>query len=81
MGPIIKIIIGAILIIASIYYLVAGPAVSWLTGNRPYVDFLILLNGGIPILVFLIGLFVVWLELDELRIERELKAEEKKKKK
>lgn len=81
MGPVIKIIVGAILVIASIYYLVAGPALTWLTGNKPYVDLLILLNGGIPVLVFLIGLFIVWLELDELRIEKELKAEEKKKKK
>jgi len=28
----------------------------------------------------MIGLFVIWLELDEWRIEKELKAEEKKEK-
>ena len=38
----------------------------------------ILLQGSIPLFVMLIGLFVVWLELDELKIEKELKKEEVK---
>jgi len=77
-GALCKVIVGALLMIAGIYYLVGGPAFPWLTGNRPYIDLLIILNGGIPLLVFFLGLFVVWLELDEIRIEREIKAEEKK---
>jgi hypothetical protein len=35
----------------------------------------------LPPFLMLIGLFIVWLELDEWRIEKELKAEEKKRKK
>ncbi|MEM7821420.1 MAG: hypothetical protein QXX38_01215 [Candidatus Aenigmatarchaeota archaeon] len=75
MHPIGKIIVGAILMIGSVYYIFRGipgmfePALPAL---------IVVLNGAIPPFVFLIGLFIVWLELDELRIERELKQEEKK---
>ena len=37
--------------------------------------------GIIPTFVIVIGLFIIWLELDEWRIEKELKAEEEKEKK
>ncbi len=43
-------------------------------------NFIIVLTGVIPIFLILIGLFVVWLELDEMKMERELKAEEAKSK-
>ena len=43
-------------------------------------NFLIVLTGVIPIFLILVGLFVVWLELDEIKMERELKAEERKSK-
>ena len=36
------------------------------------------LQGIIPPFLIVIGLFIIWLELDEWRIERELKMEEKK---
>ena len=39
------------------------------------------LQGVIPPFLILLGVFIIWLELDEWRIERELKAEEKKAKK
>ena len=39
------------------------------------------LQGMIPPFLIVIGLFIIWLELDEWRIEKELKAEEKKAKK
>ena len=41
-------------------------------------SFLTVLAGVIPPFLILIGLFVVWLELDEIKAEKELKAEEKK---
>lgn len=44
-------------------------------------DFLVVLNGAIPPFIFLIGVFIVWLEIDELKLERELKKEEEKEKK
>jgi hypothetical protein len=39
------------------------------------------LQGTIPLFVLVVGLFIIWLELDEWRIEKELKEEEKKEKK
>jgi len=40
-----------------------------------WVAFKTVVLGIVPALVFIVGLFVVWLELDELRIESELKIE------
>ena len=63
----VKIIIGVILLIAGI---------AWTYQFRP--DFLSVLKGIVGPMVAILGLFVVWLELDELRIQRELALEEKK---
>jgi len=41
-------------------------------------NFITVLTGIIPIFLILVGLFIVWLELDEIKMGRELKAEEKK---
>lgn len=40
----------------------------------------IVLQGMVPPFFILVGIFIIWLELDEWKIERELKVEEKKKK-
>lgn len=41
----------------------------------------IVIQGIVPPILMLVGLFIIWLELDEWRIERELKPEEKKEEK
>lgn len=82
----IKVLIGLILIIIGLGLFadeVTGivssypgiPAILWLT------NFIIVLTGVIPIFLIVVGLFVVWLELDEIKTERELKKEEKEEKK
>ena len=75
-NPITKVIIGIVLIFGSVWWGYTGSAQyisrSWLT------DFIATANAIIPALVFLIGIFIVWLELDEIKIEAELKREEKK---
>jgi hypothetical protein len=68
MHPIGKLIIGIILVVGSIYYV-------W---NYAVLELITVLKGAIPVIVFLLGIFIVWLELDELKIERELAKEEKK---
>ena len=45
--------------------------INWLS------NFIIVLTGVIPILLILIGLFVVWLEVDELKVQKELRKSEK----
>ncbi len=44
-------------------------------------NFIIVLTGIIPIFLIVLGLFVLWLEVDELKAQKELAKEEKKKKK
>ena len=74
----ILILIGLGLFVDSVYPLMDIPVVSdidWL-GN-----FVILLTGFIPPFFIVIGLFVVWLEIDEIKAEKEIRAEEEKEKK
>jgi len=63
----VKIVIGVIL-------LIGGVAWTYFFLN----DFISVFKGVVGPIVAVIGLFVVWLELDELRIQRELEIEEKK---
>lgn len=65
MHPIAKIVIGVILIVGS----------AWVVYKYTLDEFWLIVKGIVPPLVFIVGLFIVWLEYDELRIERELKQE------
>jgi hypothetical protein len=88
MNPWLKIVFGLILLGAPLalyaYDLMTpGPIVEFKFFGRnvqlsPVRAFLTVIEGTIPPLIALIGLFIVWLELDELRIERELRQEEEK---
>jgi hypothetical protein len=75
LNPAVKIIIGLILIGASIYYIVKGVPGYFEPG---WPALLTVIKGLVPLAVLFLGIFIVWLEWDELRIERELKAEEEK---
>ena len=77
MDPAIKILIGIILIVGSI----AAVYTSRGTNYDLWESFKTVIMGIVPPFVFLVGVFIVWLELDELRIERELKTEKKKRRK
>lgn len=74
MHPIIKILFGAILLIGSVTYVYTNQYGAW-------SDFLTVVNGIVPPFVGLVGLFIIWLELDELKVEREIQASKKTKKK
>ena len=81
MHPGAKILIGLVLIVVGLGLFVdeispvVGLNIKWLT------NFIIVLTGFIPAFLIVIGLFIVWLEIDELKAERELRAEEEKEKK
>ena len=87
----VKVLIGLVLLVLPLVLYVydfvnPGPVVNFaLLGKtlelRPLNSLWLVLQGTVPPLMALIGLFVVWLELDEWRIEKELKAEEEKEKK
>ena len=70
MHPIIKIVIGIALMVITIW---------WIASNQfgALSDLKTVLNGVIPIAIFLIGLFIFWLELDEIKIEKEIKKEKR----
>ena len=65
MRPIVKIVIGAMLIVGS----------AWVVYKYTLDEFWLIVKGIVPPLVFIVGLFIVWLEYDKLKIERELKQE------
>jgi len=56
----------------------AGVNIPAIGNLHLWKSLVILLTGSIPPFFILIGLFIVWLELDELKIEKELKKEEEK---
>ena len=64
-----KLILGAILLIGGLY-------VIWQYTLR---ETWVMLQGIVPPLVVLLGAFIVWLEIDEMRIEKELSKASKKK--
>jgi hypothetical protein len=63
--PIAKMVIGAILVMGS----------AWVVYKYTLNEFWLIVKGIVPPLAFIAGLFIVWLEYDKLRIERELKKE------
>ncbi len=73
MHSIVKILFGAILLVGSISYIYTNQYGAW-------SDFLTVVNGMVPPFVGLIGLFVIWLELDEMKVEREIKTSSRKRK-
>ena len=78
----VKVILGLILVIIGLGLLANGVLFTINSiGTFWLKNFLVTLTGVIPPFLILIGLFVVWLELDEIKAEKELKAEEKKAKK
>ncbi|NCN38773.1 MAG: hypothetical protein COY38_03695 [Candidatus Aenigmarchaeota archaeon CG_4_10_14_0_8_um_filter_37_24] len=86
MGAMIKLLIGVVLLVVPLgmyaYEIMNGVGnginIPVIGTVKLWQSLVTLLVGSIPPLVMLIGLFVVWLELDEWRIEKELKKEEPK---
>lgn len=79
-----KIIIGLLLILIGLFLFLDSPEVGlWesLTNVDWLGNFIVVLTGFIPIMLILLGLFVVWLEADELKMENEIEEEPEKPKK
>ncbi len=80
MNTLLKLLIGVVLLVVPLgmyaYELMNG--LGGVFGLKLLQSLGILLQGSVPLFVMLIGLFVVWLELDELKMEKELKREEAK---
>jgi len=76
MHPIVKAFIGIIVTLAAVYYIFQG--IPFLGIGPALRDVIIVLNGGIPLMVAFLGLFIAWLYYDEWKIEKELQRELKK---
>jgi len=74
MKPKAKILIGVLLIIGGIYWYALGPL--GFTGVTNLQALVISVQGALGVIVFLVGLFVVWIESDEMQIQRELERQD-----
>ena len=79
MGAAVKIVIGLIIIAAGFGLFIDSPSLGvWnsLTGINWWNNFIITLTGVIPAILILAGIFVVWLEADELKFSKEFEEPE-----
>ncbi|MBU0898281.1 MAG: hypothetical protein KKB03_03435 [Nanoarchaeota archaeon] len=75
----IKVLVGLIMIVIGLGMFAdeIAPVIPYYQ-SRAITHFFIVFEGLIPIFLILIGLFVVWLEVDELKAQKELSREEAK---
>lgn len=78
MHPVLKIFLGLVFIAIGLGLFVDSIMPNPVTGVQWVTNFIIVLTGFIPPFLILIGLFVVWLEIDELKVQKEIEEEEKK---
>ena len=74
----IKILIGLLIIAIGFGLFVDSPSVgvwSSMTGINWWNNFVIVVTGVIPALLILLGLFVVWLEADEIKADKAIETE------
>ncbi len=77
MGAAVKILLGLIIIAVGFGLFLDSPSLGiWnsVSGINWWNNFIIVLTGVIPALLILVGLFIVWLEADELSAEKEMGA-------
>lgn len=80
MGAAVKLVIGLVLLAVGLLMLVDSLGLHVFPGNINWLgNFIIVLTGAIPIFLILLGLFVVWLEADEMKTNKEFKREQPKK--
>lgn len=66
MHALIKVLLGAVLLVGSVFYIYSNQ-------YGALTDFLTVINGTVPAFLALIGVFIIWLELDEWKIKRQMK--------
>lgn len=76
----VKLVIGLVLLAVGLLMLADSLGLHVFPGNINWLgNFIIVLTGAIPIFLILLGLFVVWLEADEMKTNKEFKREQPKK--
>ncbi len=73
-GPAVKLAIGLLLVLAGIYAILPVKIFSPIAGIEQgfaWEEFATVVIGSVPALVILLGLMIVWIELEEIKIEQE----------
>lgn len=73
MSALIKIVIGALLVIGGIYWYFVSLPLG--TGMTNFQALILAFKSAFGALVFVIGLFIIWLEADELKMRRQERKE------
>jgi uncharacterized membrane protein YciS (DUF1049 family) len=85
MNAALKLLIGLVLIALGLGLLIDSVipilGVVGTFGIDWFANLIVVITGILPAFFILLGLFVVWLEVDEMKAEKELKKEEEKSKK
>jgi hypothetical protein len=71
-----KVLIGIVLVVASAWWILQGANQylgNWTSSRRGVADLITVLDGILPVLIFFLGIFIVWLEVDEMKVEKEIK--------
>ncbi len=80
-GPVAKLIIGLLLIAAGIYAIVPLPVkICNIPAGFTWNAFVTVITGAIPVAIVLLGALIVWIEIEEIKIERAENALEEKEK-
>ena len=69
-------LIGVVLVVASVWWIAQGSETY--ISRSGISDLIGVINGILPALLFIGGLFVVWLELDELKVSQPKPRKSKK---
>ncbi len=67
-----KLLLGLVILLVGLY-LFADSALGWnrLPGNiQWWQNFVVVLTGTLPIFLILVGLFILWLEMDEMKANK-----------
>ena len=78
MGAAVKLVLGLVILVIGLF-LFADSLWLHVTQVAWWTHFVNLVEGVVPIFLVLIGLFVLWLEMDELKTNKEFEKEGKKK--
>ncbi len=85
-GPVVKLLIGLLLIAVGLFAIlpqwIASFTVAGVTSGFAWEAFKTVVLGAVPPLLAFLGLLIVWIEIEEIKIERmEKKIEEESKRK
>ena len=65
-----KVVLGVLLVVGSLYYI----GTNMFGASQ---DLKVVINGAIPLIILILGAIIVWLQLDEIMVERKVSKRKK----